>query len=278
VPAVPASALGLALSAAVVHALWNLLLARARDPQAAAAVATAVGVALWAPVALIVGHVSTGVLPYVPVSAALELLYFVLLAGAYRVGELSVTYPLARGLAPVLLVLAAAAGLGGDVAALQVAGIALVAGGVVAVRGGGGRGGWREVALAGGVAVCIAGYTLVDRAALRHGAEPIAYLWLVMALVAPPYLAAMWRARGATALRAQLGLSTVVAGVAIFGAYALVLGALKLASAAAVGAVRETSVVLVTAFAALVLHESVSRRRWAGALAVTAGIVLIALG
>jgi drug/metabolite transporter (DMT)-like permease len=88
----------------------------------------------------------------------------------------------------------------------------------------------------------------------------------------------MWRARGRTALRAQLGASTVVAGVAIFGAYALVLAALKLASAASVGAVRETSVVIVTAFAAVVLHEAVGWRRWAGAVAVTAGIALIALG
>jgi uncharacterized membrane protein len=57
-----------------------------------------------------------------------------------------------------------------------------------------------------------------------------------------------------------------------------VLAALKLASAAAVGAVRETGVVIVTAFAAAVLHERVTAVRWAGAAAVTVGIVLIALG
>jgi uncharacterized membrane protein len=69
-----------------------------------------------------------------------------------------------------------------------------------------------------------------------------------------------------------------LAGVAIFAAYVLALAALKLASAASVGAVRETSVVIVTAFAAVVLHERVTAVRWTGAAAVTAGIVLIALG
>ncbi len=273
----PAAALGLALAAAAVHALWNLLLARARDPQAATAVALAVAIVLWAPVALGAGDVATAALPYVGASAALELAYFALLGRAYRIGELSVTYPLARGLAPALLVGAALVGLGGAIGVAQVAGVALVATGVVAVRGLSARGGGAELALAAGVAACIAGYTLVDRSGLRH-ADPVPYLWLVLALATPPYLAAVLRARGRSALATELGPSAVVAGAAVFGAYALVLAALRLASAASVGAVRETSVVFVTAFAPVVLREPVGPRRAAGALAVTAGIVLIAAG
>jgi len=273
----PASALGLALSAAVVHALWNVLLARARDPQAAGAVAVAVGVALWTPVALVTGGVSTEALPYVPASAAFELAYWAMLGLAYRIGELSVTYPLARGMAPVLLLPAGLAGVGGAIGGLQVLGVACVAVGIVAVRGLRARGGLLELALAVGIAACIAAYTLIDRAALRH-AEPIAYLWLVLALTAPPYLLAMGRVRGPGALRRSLTPAVAGAGIAVFGAYALALAALQQAGAAAVGAVRETSVVLVTVFAAAILHEPVGRVRAAGAVLVTAGIVLIALG
>ncbi|UGS35014.1 EamA family transporter [Capillimicrobium parvum] len=273
----PASALGLALSAAVVHALWNLLLARARDPQAAGAVAVVAGVAIWAPVALATGGMTTRALPYVPASAAFELAYWAMLGLAYRIGELSVTYPLARGMAPVLLLLAGLAGLGGAIGGLQVAGVALVAVGIVAVRGMRARGGVPEVALAAGIAACIASYTLIDRAALHH-ADPIAYLWLVLALTAPPYVVAMVRIRGREALRASITPAVVGTGIAMFGSYVLALAALQRASAAAVGAVRETSVVLVTAFAAAVLHEDVGPVRAAGAVLVTAGIVLIALG
>jgi drug/metabolite transporter (DMT)-like permease len=274
----PLGALGLALGAAVLHALWNLLLAGARDSQAATAVALLTAVVVLAPVALVVGGVPTRSLPWIAASAVLELAYFALLAAAYQVGELSVTYPLARGLAPVLLVLVAAAGgVGGAVGGLQVAGVVAVAEGIVAVRGVGARGGGPAVALAAAVGACIAAYTLVDREGVR-GAQPLTYLWLVLALAAPPYALALWRARGGAALRAAWTRRTVVAGLAIFGAYALVLAALKLASAASVGAVRECSVVLVTAFAAAFLHERVGALRWAGAVLVTGGIIAIALG
>src|SRR3954463_6724356 len=98
----PLSALLLALAAAFVHALWNLLLARARDPEAATAVALIVAVVVFAPVALVVGGLEREVWPYLAVTSCLQLLYFVLLIGAYRRADLSVVYPIARGAAPVL--------------------------------------------------------------------------------------------------------------------------------------------------------------------------------
>jgi len=278
VPRVPAAAFGLALGAAAVHALWNLLIARTGDPQAATGVAMAASVVALAPVALVLGGLPARALPYIAASAALELVYFGLLATAYRVGELSVTYPLARGGAPVLLVAAAAAfGLGGDVTAIQVGGVALAVAGILAVRGARSPGGALEVGLSLAVAACIAGYTLVDRAGVRD-ADPVTYLWLVLALATPPYVAAIRLARGRGALARELTGAAVLAGVAMFAAYALALAALKLAGAAEVGAVRETSVVIATALAAIVVRERISAARWAGALAVTAGIAVIALG
>jgi drug/metabolite transporter (DMT)-like permease len=264
------TALAFALGAAALHALWNLVLAGADDSRAAGAAALAVGVVAWAPVALVGGEVHAAAAPYVVASAALEIAYFVALSAAYGRGALSAVYPVARGAAPVLVLGAALAGLGGAVGAAQVAGILLVGAGIVAVRGGGTD---RGIPLALAVAVCIAGYTVIDRYGLRH-ADPLPYLWLV---IAPSALATV----GTTAparLRAQLGPRTAFAGVAMFGAYGLVLAALRHAPAAPVAAVRETSIVLAVALGAVVLHEPVGRARWIGGAVVTAGTALVALG
>src|SRR4029078_5605992 len=126
VPPVPAVALAFALSAAVLHAVWNLLLARARDIEAATAVALITADVLFAPVAIVVWRVDAGVWPWLVGSGAFELVYFGLLATAYRKAPLTVVSPIARGGAPVLVLLIAwSAGL------RQVAGVLLVAAGVL---------------------------------------------------------------------------------------------------------------------------------------------------
>jgi drug/metabolite transporter (DMT)-like permease len=270
------AALALTLASAFVHAGWNLALARARDVEAATAVVLVLALVVWAVPALLLGGVSSSALPYVAASSALELAYFALLAAAYRRAELSVVYPVARGAAPVLLVVAALLGLGGDVGAAQVAGVLLVAAGIVVVRGVGGGVGRGDLALAFGVGACIAAYTLVDREGVRHAA-PVPYLWLVLVGPAVVYAAAMARLKGRAALRAEIGGAALFASVGILGAFALALAALRHAPAAAVGAVRETSVVIAVAAAGVLLREPVGPRRLAGAGVVVAGIALIAL-
>ena len=93
----------------------------------------------------------------------------------------------------------------------------------------------------------------------------------------PPGNGAVARAKGGVALRAEVHAATIVAGVATFGAYALVLFALQRAAAAPVAAVRETSVVLTALLARRVLREQVGWARFAGAGAVAAGIALLSL-
>jgi drug/metabolite transporter (DMT)-like permease len=274
---VPAGALGLALAAAAVHAVWNLLLARARDPEAATAVALVVAVLAFAPVALLAWDVEADAVPYVVASAVLELAYFALLAAAYARSELSLVYPLARGLAPVLVLVIAVATLGAGTSVAQVAGVIAVGCGVVLVRGLSAERDTTGALLAAAVAACIAGYTLVDKEGLRF-ADPLPYLWLVLVPVAAGYAAAQGRTRGGEALRAELSGSTAVAGLSMFAAYALTLAALRLADAAAVAAVRESSVVIATGLAAVVLRERVTRERLAGAVLVAAGVGAIALG
>jgi drug/metabolite transporter (DMT)-like permease len=262
---VPASALGLALAAALVHALWNLLLAGARDSQAATAVGMCAGCVLFLP--SLVGDVTSDAVPWLIASAAFELAYFVLLALAYSRFELSAVYPLARGSAPVFVLLVSVVFLGVSLSAAAVIGVLLVSGGVLLVRGGGGR---SLLALA--VGACIAGYTLVDKEGIRH-ADALPYLELV--LVVPAVAFASWIGR--RRLRAAFGWRSALAGAGMFGAYGLTLLALRLAAAAPVAAVRETSIVIAALLGALVLHETVGRARLLGSVVIAAGVGAIAL-
>ena len=271
----PASALSLTLAAAFVHALWNVLVARSRDPEAATAVALAVAVVAFAPAAVLTWDVEADATPYVIASTLLELAFFALLATAYRRADLSLVYPIARGLAPVLVLAVAALALAERPGALEALGVLLIAVGVVLVRG------LRRPAAPAGtlfavaVAACIAGYTLVDAEGLEHAA-PLPYLELVLLGPALVYAASLAALRGASTLRDELRPSSVAAGVAMFGAYALVLAALERAPAAPVAAIRETSVVIAAGLAAVVLRERVSLSRLAGAVLVVAGIALLA--
>jgi drug/metabolite transporter (DMT)-like permease len=273
---VPVGALLLALAAALLHALWNLLLAGARDTQAVAAVMLLVGVVVFAPVAAVTWDVSWAAAPYVAGSAAFQLTYFVLLVAAYSRAELSVVYPIARGLAPVIVLVVTALALAVRPSALQAVGVVVVGLGVLLVRGVAWRADARGLLLGCAIAACIAGYTIIDKEGLRH-AEPVSYFELVMLISAATYPIFIVHRQGLRALYAELKPRAAVAGIAGFVAYILVLAALERAPAASVAAVRETSIVIAAALAAAVLGESVTAIRLAGACAVAGGVALIAL-
>jgi drug/metabolite transporter (DMT)-like permease len=271
---VPVSAFLLALAAAFVHALWNLLLARARDPEAAGAVALLVAVVVFAPLAALQWEIESEAWPYIVASSLLELVYFALLGAAYRRAEVSVVYPLARGLAPVLVLVVGVLALDAESSAAQVVGVVLVGVGVLLVRG------LRRPSAASGVlfglaiACSIAAYTLVDDEGIRF-ANAVTYLELTLLVPAIGYAVGIAVVKGRSALRAELGPASVVAGVGMWVAYGLVLAALARAEAAPVAAVRETSVVIATVGAALFLHERGGPARVAGAVLVAAGVAFL---
>jgi drug/metabolite transporter (DMT)-like permease len=268
------SALLLALSAAFVHAFWNLLLARARDIESATAVALVTAEVVFAPLTWLTWNAHRSVVPFLAVTGVLQVTYFALLGTAYRTLPLSVVYPIARGGAPVLVLLIGVIVLGRTTTWTQVAAVVLVVAGILLVRG------FREVdprGIAFGllIAAAIAGYTLVDKSGIRH-AGPITYQELSMLGPAVLYAAAVLRVKGAGAVRAAIGPASMLAGVCTFGAYALVLAALQRAPAASVAAVRETSVVIAAVLAGRVLQERVGPLRLAGAVLVAAGVALFA--
>jgi drug/metabolite transporter (DMT)-like permease len=285
---VSGGALGLALGAAFLHALWNLLLAGSRNSVAATGALLIFGTVLLAPAALVGGGVSTEALPFIAASAALELAYFVLLARAYRGGELSVVYPIARGSAPVFVLAVAALGLGKGVSGLAAAGVVLVAAGVLLVglrrvdcracpaqadkvdtRRSGKR---RDAAFGLAIGVTIAGYTLVDSEGLDH-ADPLPYLFLIAAVCAAAYTGGLLASGRGPDLKAELNVRGALTAAATFCAYAMVLAAFELAPPAPVAAVRESSIVIAALMAWLFLGEE---RRLGGAMLVAAGVALIA--
>jgi drug/metabolite transporter (DMT)-like permease len=277
---VPLSALALALTAALLHASWNVLLAGARDSEAATAVATLVGVALLAPLALATGGVQSAALPFAAASAVLHVGYLGLLARAYRGGEVSVVYPVSRGSAPVLVLVIGAVALGEGASVIQAAGVLGVSAGVFLVQSRGadpGRYARRDLLFGLAIAVVIAGYTLVDAEGVDHARAP-AYLALLLTPAAVVYAAALWIAGRGPELRAELRPRAALTGLFLVGAYGAVLAALRLADAAPVAAVRESGVVIAALMAAAFLHEPVGGRRLTGAVLVAGGVAAVALG
>jgi drug/metabolite transporter (DMT)-like permease len=274
---VSATALALVLAAAALHAGWNALVAGAEDTHATTAVALIIGVLAFAVPAALTWRVDAAAVPYIAASAALELAYFALLAAVYARTDYTVAYPIARGTAPVLVLAISVVALGAHVGLVAAAGVLAVTAGVLLVRGLGSAGAdAAALALALGVGACIAGYTLVDDRGVRH-AGAIPYFELVLLLSALPYAAAVLAVRGRTAVLAAVNRRALPAGVAMVAAYVLVLAALQRAEAAPVAALRETSVVMAAAGAALVSRQRVPVGRLAGAALVMVGVAAIAL-
>ena len=164
-----------------MHAAWTLLLARAPDSETATAAALAIAVVVFAPFAALDWDVDASATPYIGLSAVFELGFFATLGLALRTGHVSLVYPLSRGVAPVLVLAVSVAVLGADIAALQAAGVGVIATGVLLVRGLDGAASARDTGLALACGACIAGYTLTDSYGLRHAA-PVPYLECVLLL------------------------------------------------------------------------------------------------
>lgn len=255
-----------------MHALWNLLLGRARDIEAATAATFLLSIAVALPFAIAWWHADSSVWPWALASTLLETLYVITLAASYRLTEISVAYPLSRGLAPVIALGVSVFALSHHVTATELAGVAAIGVGVMTVRSTSLDLHGRALLLAVTLASTIAAYTLVDRVGI-HRAGALTYFVLTLVgpcLVYPPIVG--YRSVG----RAVDG-AVAAAAIANLGSFVLGLLALRHASAASVLAVRSSSVVIATILAGRVLSERVSGTRLAGAVLVFAGVALLAV-
>ncbi|MDQ6773333.1 MAG: EamA family transporter [Candidatus Dormibacteraeota bacterium] len=264
---------GLVLLSAVFHAGWNILLKTSADPLRLSARAIPLATLVVTPF-VVAAWLWTGrpglrwqAFPIVLASGATELAYFACLSRAYRRGDISSVYPVARGTAPVLAVAIGLALLGERLDTWQVAGVlALLAGIWLARPPRTDRAALPPALLVG---ACIAIYTALDRVGVRLGPAWL-YSWLIFVSMSLFLLPFRGRARMA---------HEVPVGLLSLAAYSLILLALSLAPLALVAPLRESGVVLVALWGVLGLGERRSAGyKVAGAGAVLAGASLIALG
>ena len=271
----------LVLAAALMHALWNLLLKGSKNRAHTAWLATAAAAALGLPVILLSSPLPLRSWSLAGVAALIEVAYLILLSAAYARGDFSAVYPLARGSAPALLAVWAALLLGERPTTAGLIGLALLLGGLAIVgwtAANGDRGSRQAAALALGVALCISCYSIVDAAGVRAAASAAPYTagrFLLTAVAMTPVM--LWQRAGWPA-RASIPARRIVAiGVLSLTAYTLVLAAYAVAPVSYAGAIRESSVI----FAALIgwrwLGEAFGPARIAGSLLIFGGILLIAL-
>ena len=290
----PPFVLPLVAVAAVLHATWNVLLKTSGDPLRTAARAMVGGVAVGLPFA-VVAYVANGA-PSIPTQAwvlaiasgLVEAAYFILLSAAYRRGDLSVVYPIARGTAPLFAVAAGLVILGERLSPLGAVGVAGLMAGILviqrpwryvrAARNGGGIDTAALFALATGVS--IATYSAIDSVGV--GIVPP---WLFAALLFPVGAVALvaWVrfVDRADVVPAAPWLRATGAGTLSLLAYLFILIAYSVAPLTIVAPLRESAVVIGSGWGSFRLGEASDRRdgmrRLAGAVLVLAGALLVGL-
>lgn len=271
----------LVLFGAALHAGWNLVVKRGRDTlrtSIAVAISAAAISALGLP---FVAAPAPASWPYAAASVALQVVYWVVVATAYRITDLGRAYPLMRGTAPLLVAMVSITAFGEHLGALAWGGVGLISCGVAAMALSGRRGAGeaRGVAVALATAVVIAAYTIVDGIGVRLSGSPIGYtLWIFLLTALPLAAWVGWRDGRAFPrfLAAHVGVA-LLGGFGTLASYGIALWAMTRAPVAMVASLRETSILFATAFAAFVLKERTDAGRIAAVAMIAAGAATLRL-
>ncbi len=283
----PLASLCAVLLAALCHAIWNLEAKRAANSRHFVWLYSAVSLLLWAPAvtyALLQAHLPYGLLQYLALggTAVLHLLYSQSLQAGYRVADLSLVYPVARGSGPLLSFAGAAMLLGERPGPLALAGLLLIIAGIVLIADlhhsfrRGALPGLTWGALTG---ACIAGYTLNDGWAVKVlGISPFLIDFAGNSFRVMVLSRQALRERSAV-VREWRAYRRPVMTVATLGplGYLLVLFAMRRAPISHVAPTRELATLVGTWFGARLLGERAAAQRLAGALCIVAGVVSLAL-
>lgn len=273
-----ADLIALVLCAALLHALWNSFVKVGQDRLLSIVAIVVTGGALSLPVALLLPAPGWASAPYLVGSVTTHLVYYYFLINAYRTGDLSRVYPLARGLAPPLVAVGAALASGEWLSSIEVVGLGLVSAGIASlVLGGREADDGRAVRFAAATGGMIGVYTIIDGLGGRAAPTPLSYIAAMNVGEALIVLAAArWR-RGAAlwpGLRAVLPRGILAGLMATLG-YGIVIYAMSRGAMAHVSALRESSVVIAALIGTLVLGEPGAGRRVAAATAVLAGVLVM---
>ncbi|MBX3605324.1 MAG: EamA family transporter [Piscinibacter sp.] len=274
------------LFGALLHAGWNALVKSGSDKSLDTALVHAMGAVVALPLLVWTGLPQPAGLPFIAASLVIHVGYYITLAGAYRHGDLGLTYPIMRGSAPLLVALGSAPFLGEAPSAAAWAGVLAITLGVALVglaHPGETLHHRRALGFAFANATIIAIYTLVDGQGVRReveaGGQAMRYVLLLFVLDGLPYplLVAWQRGRaGRPALLAHVQRRWALAtlgGAASIGSYGIALWAMTRAPVASVAALRETSVLFATLLGTWLLKERFGGRRLLGTVVIVAGVI-----
>ena len=268
----------LVLFSALMHASWNAIVKSGKNKLEETGLVAGAAAVMAACVLPFVGLPAPASWPWVITSAAVHQIYFMLVAAAYRSGDLGHTYPLMRGTAPLIVALLSAELLGETLTATSWAGIGLICGGILllAIHR---HSNHRATMIAVANAMVIAFYTIVDGHGVRLSGNSVAYvLWLNLLSGIPLFLLVWLRDRKKVeGMIRTSSLTAFIGGGCKLGAYGLALWAMTQAPVAAIAALRETSVLFGVAISALILRERSGMRRLVTAALIAAGAAALKL-
>lgn len=273
----PLSIFLVVLFAAALHAGWNAAVKISGDKTITTLLVTSTAAAIAALGLPFLHQPLPASWIFIAASAAIHVVYYLLVARAYRLGDMGQTYPLMRGIAPLIVALAGTLLLNEPITEGGAAGIFLISFGVLGMALGSRREQAQGIATAVANALVIAAYTLVDGLGARKSGAPLAYTLWVFLLTGLP-LAVWLVAKGRSALtgfdRSTLW-RPLLGGAATLVSYALILWAMTLASIPVVAALRETAILFGAAISVFILKENSQPIRAAAACLIAAGAAVI---
>lgn len=269
------------LLGALLHASWNALVKSSADKELDMALIPLLASVLAIPMVAWFGWPDPAAWPYIVASALIHVGYYTALIGAYRHGDLGLTYPLMRGVAPLIVALSATLTLGETLTPLAWLGVAGISGGVLVL-------GLNAHALQAPKAVAfallnaaiIAVYTVVDGLGVRASGNAMQYIAALFLMHGWPFALMVFYMRGKVLpqyARKRWPVASLGAG-ATLAAYGISLWAMTQAPVATVAALRETSVLFAVLLGVFFLGEVFTARRVVGAAVIVGGIVALRIG
>ena len=266
------------LMAALLHAGWNAIIKTGLNKQTSMFLLSVGHALIGAGVAVLYPFPAPEVWPWLLASGLIHMAYQLFLAYAYEQGDLSRVYPIARGAAPMMVLVVSLLFLADTISAAEVGGILVLGTGIALMARGVLTNGEsrRLLPFALGSALATAGYTLADGLGARVSGEPFAYVGWLMVLSAVFYTPAVIALKGRAVLRADARAWGVgmVAAAASFAAYAIAVWAMTLAPIALVGAMRETSILFAVLIGWRFFDERMDRGKALAAVLIVAGVML----
>jgi phosphonate utilization associated putative membrane protein len=268
------------LLGALLHASWNALVKSSQDKTLDTALIHVLCSVLAIPVCLYVGPPSEASWPFIAGSLIVHVGYYFALAGAYKHGDLGLTYPLMRGTAPMLVAIASFAWIGEELSPWAWVGVASICGGVLLL--GFTRAWWdhrKAILFALTNAVLIAIYTVIDAKGARNSEHVAQYISMLFVLDGWPFAILVFLQRKGQVwpyVRTRWPVALGGAAASI-GSYAIALWAMTVAPVAMVAALRETSVFFAALMGAWFLKEVWTRQRVLGTLAILTGVAALRL-